>query len=140
MTHDGKVRVGWLGLGVESDLQGSMKLDIHHLDRYFKVKSFQVDVQEVIPRIGVSLGKDLKPACFDEQCKKSGEVDAARMTFDMFRYCILLTLSKLMHSSKDTTENQYLHDLYVGTRAFLHPTYVNSSPAGLVMDVKNMVG
>ena len=137
VTCNGCVRVGWLGLGVEQDLQHSMVLTPGNLAEYRKGKPFKVPASKSGngPFLALQLGEDMQPSCTEPSCDPDAQSDVAHITFDLFRYCFCLTLAKFMHSASDTVSHSVYHDLYTGVRKHMHGNYVECRPAGLTVKV-----
>ncbi len=137
VTDGGKVRVGWLSLGLEKDVENSLTLDMENLSSYFREDRLVLEPQKASPRVGVQLRTDVRKSCYDADCKMVGREDAARASFDVFRYCFALTLAKLKDSAS-SSESSYLHDVYMRLRRNVRPTYVDCKSAGLTLDVKKI--
>lgn len=130
ITTDGKVRVGWLGIGMEKDLEGTCSISLGELERYEVSRPLLLRNSGVNANLSISLGRDMQKSCSEQPCKVIVSADAARASFDMFRYCFCLTMIKQLQKERDPTSILDISTLLSRTGKYLKPTYVDAPYAG----------
>lgn len=72
--------------------------------------------------IPLRLGVDMRPYCEVPKCHPEGVVDAAKASFDLFRFCFALTLVRFCCQGKDEAEGAlWENTLFMLDQAHLRP-------------------
>lgn len=157
IVKEGNVRVGWLIPSIENVLESSAGLDVQTMEgiesgapipiltrkRGRGVRLSKKDYHSY-PSLQVKLGVDLEPACHNVGCKSTTDADAARITFDMFRYCILLCFIKKisrqieLDPANAATKETFSFELS-NLVQLIFPTYVDSPYSGRCLDPREIV-
>ena len=133
VLSDGSVRVGWMS----QDLEQTLSADMKHLVVGSHVQADHVSRPMLRPNVadGRSLEqfKDMRPACNVTDCNPDHMADASRISFDMFGFCLSLTLAKFGQANKNLEEADLYRSMYLASRKKLKATYVSCPLAGMVL-------
>lgn len=132
ITIDGSVRVGWLGLGVEHDLQYSRSVKLEDLQSLLSAYPVdRIDQLRTRGRVDTRQLRDVQLVCTSPECDVKVEEDAARLSFDMFRYCFAMSIEKWYAKASSSASKERYFDLYHGVRSNIEGRYLTLAEVGV---------